>query len=67
MKLKAQLTGLRFFEELAAAGVVEDPGAVNRVVIDARRGELVTITVETIAGDKTVKALKSLLDGLDAG
>ena len=69
MQLKSQLTSHRMFDELAAAGVVADPSAVNRVVIDARRGSPVVVHVELVADTGVLKAIRSsaLLDGLNLG
>jgi hypothetical protein len=67
MQLKSQLTSHRIFDELAAAGVVADPSAVNRVVIDARRGSVVVVRVEMVADTRVLQVIRSsaLLDGLD--
>jgi hypothetical protein len=59
---------MRFFAELVSAGVIGDASAVNRVVIDARRGErMVVIHVELVADLGALKAIREspLLDGLD--
>lgn len=67
MRLSSQLTSVRFYEALAAAGVVVDASAVNRVVIDARRGSIVVIHVELVSGTGTLTVVREspLLDGLD--
>ena len=65
MQLKSQLTSLRFYEALAAAGVIADPGEVNRVVIVADRGGQVVLHVETLAGASVAAAARSAFDGLD--
>jgi metal-dependent HD superfamily phosphatase/phosphodiesterase len=69
MQLKSQLTSHRMFDELATAGVVADASAVNRVVIDARRGSPVVVHVEMVADTGTLQVIRSsaLLDGLDLG
>ena len=63
MKLTAQLRAVVFFEALHKAGLISDPGAVDRVVIDAQRGRPVAIHVKQVA-DSTVLRVAPLLDGL---
>lgn len=69
MRLSSQLTSARFFAELVTAGVINDASAVDRVVIDAKRGgRHVVIHVQLVAdADSMVKVIRDtpLLDGLD--
>ena len=66
MQLRSQLTSMRLFDELKAAGVITDPSAVNRVVIDAKRGAPVVIHVELLTDTGVLKVIRAgpLLDGL---
>lgn len=58
------ITAVRFAQALAAAGVIDDDGAVRRVVIDAEAGCVVRVYVERY-GDERLLKIAHTLDGVE--
>ena len=60
MKITAMLTHDQVFAALQKAGVVKDASQLNRVVIEAARGQYAVIHLEMIADKKLLEVVRAL-------
>ena len=54
----------QFAQALVSAGLIDDPGTIHRIVIDAKAGNLVMVYVERFADERWLDVALTL-DGVE--